>query len=68
MDGPPRLLVGTGASPSPLFHCLLYLALCIVFYVYECFVCMYVCVAHACSDHRGTERASDPQEMKLQWL
>lgn len=43
MDGPPRPLVGAGAS-LPLCSTAFYLTLFIVFYVYECFICMYVCV------------------------
>jgi hypothetical protein len=35
-----------------------------MYYVYECFVCMHISVPHACSAHRGQEKASDTLE---QW-
>jgi hypothetical protein len=31
-----------------------------LFYVYECFACMYVCVSYVHSAHRGPKRVSDP--------
>lgn len=64
MDGPPHLLVGAGAS-LPLCSTAFHLTLFIVFmYMSVSFVCMYVYHMHAVTTE--AQKASDPQEMKLQ--
>lgn len=35
----------------------------LLFYVYECFPCAYVCVPHLYSAHRGQKWALDPLEL-----
>lgn len=37
-------------------------------YDYGCFTCMYVCVLHVDSTHKGQKRASDPLGLELQML
>lgn len=40
-----------------------------LFYVYERFACMYVCVPGRCLEHKEAEnRASDPIELKLRMV
>lgn len=36
-----------------------------LFYVYECFNCMYVCAPHVCNAHRGQKVASVLLELEL---
>lgn len=39
--------------------------LLIIFYVYECFVCLYVCTPHGCSAHGGQKKVTDHLELQM---
>jgi hypothetical protein len=36
-----------------------------LFYVYECFACMYVCAPHVPGAHRGHKRVLNPHEIEV---
>lgn len=68
-----RLCTDTASPPTPhsvialLLTCKFFAALqqpfikdLILFYVYGCFVCVFVCIIYVCDTHGGQEKALDP--------